>query len=74
VLSSFFLTNPDPTLQLGQLLLFSYGIDLSKDIAGNCGVTANVDWTANTISLKSQDEDLITKAVECFNKLEELYV
>jgi len=73
VLSSFPLTKTDPTLDLGQLLLFSYGIDLSKDIARNCGVTANVDWTANTIFLKSQGGDLIAKAVARFNKLEELY-
>lgn len=56
------------------MLLFTHGIDLAKDIARNCGVTAYVDWSANTVTLTSQDPDLISKAVERFNKLEEFYV
>lgn len=56
------------------MLLFTHGIDLSKDIARNCGVAAYVDWSANTVTLASQDPDLIGKAVERFNKLEEFYV
>ena len=56
------------------MLLFTHGIDLAKDIARNCGVTAYVDWVANAVTLTSQDPDLITRAVERFNKLEEFYV
>jgi len=55
------------------MLLFTHGIDLAKDIARNCGVTAYVDWVANTVTLTSQDPDLISRAVERFNKLEEFY-
>jgi hypothetical protein len=75
VKSQFLPSSPsDPTLELGRMLLFTHGIDLSKDIARNCGVTAYVDWSANTVTLASQDPDLIGKAVERFNKLEEFYV
>jgi hypothetical protein len=56
------------------MLLFTHGIDLSKDIARNCGVIVKVDWVANRITLTSQDPDLIAKAVQRFNKLEEFYV
>ena len=56
------------------MLLFTHGIDLAKDIARNCGVTASVDWSANSVTLISQDPDLIAQAVERFNKLEHFYV
>ena len=61
-------------MELGRLLLFTHGIDLAKDIARNCGITAYVDWVANNVTLTSQDSDLISMAVERFNKLEEFYV
>ena len=64
----------DPKLELGRMLLFTHGIDLAKDIARNCGVTASVDWVGNTVTLTSQDVDLIARAMERFNKLEEFYV
>ena len=64
----------DEKLELGRLLLFTHGIDLAKDIARNCGVTAHVDWVENSITMTSQDPDLIAKAVTRFNKLEEFYV
>jgi hypothetical protein len=64
----------DPNLELGRMLLFTHGIDLAKDIARNCGVTAHVDWVANTVTMTSQDPDLIAQAVQRFNKLEEFYV
>ena len=64
----------DPQLELGRMLLFTHGIDLAKDIARNCGVTAQVDWAENTVTLTSQDPDLIALAVSRFNKLEEFYV
>lgn len=64
----------DPSLELSRVLLFTHGIDLAKDIARNCGVVATVDWAANTVTLISQDPDLIARAVERFNKLEEFYV
>ena len=56
------------------MLLFTHGIDLAKDIARNCGVTASVDWSTNSVTLISQDLDLIAQAVERFNKLEHFYV
>jgi len=56
------------------MLLFTHGIDLAKDIARNCGVSAKVDWVANNVTLTSQDPDLIAQAVQRFNKLEEFYV
>jgi hypothetical protein len=56
------------------MLLFTHGIDLAKDIARNCGVTAHVDWVENTVTMTSQDPDLIAQAVQRFNKLEEFYV
>jgi len=56
------------------MLLFTHGIDLAKDIARNCGVSASVDWVENTVTLTSQDIDLIAKAVQRFTKLEEFYV
>jgi hypothetical protein len=56
------------------MLLFTHGIDLAKDIGRNCGVSVTVDWVANTVTLTSQDPDLIARAVERFNKLEEFYV
>jgi hypothetical protein len=56
------------------MLLFTHGIDLAKDIARNCGVIANIDWVANTVTMTSQDVDLISQAVQRFNKLEEFYV
>jgi hypothetical protein len=61
-------------MELGRMLLFTHGIDLAKDIARNCGVTAHVDWTENTVTMTSQDPDLIELAVSRFNKLEEFYV
>lgn len=64
----------DPELELGRILLFTHGIDLAKDIARNCGVSAHVDWAENTVTLTSQDPDLIALAVSRFNKLEEFYV
>ena len=64
----------DPNLELGRMLLFTHGIDLSKDIERNCGVTVSVDWIENTVTLTSQDADLIAKAVESFTKLEQFYV
>lgn len=64
----------DPELELGRMLLFTHGIDLAKDIARNCGVNAHVDWTENTVTMTSQDPDLIAIAVSRFNKLEEFYV
>jgi hypothetical protein len=64
----------DPQLELGRMLLFTHGIDLAKDIARNCGVTADVEWAENTVTMTSQDPDLIAKAVQRFNKLEEFYV
>jgi hypothetical protein len=66
--------NSDPNLELGRMLLFTHGIDLAKDIARNCGVTASIDWVANTVTMTSQDVDLIAQAVQRFNKLEEFYV
>ena len=54
--------------------MFTHGIDLAKDIARNCGVVAHVDWAENTVTLTSQDPDLIALAVSRFNKLEEFYV
>ena len=64
----------DPKLELGRMLLFTHGIDLAKDIARNCGINAHVDWTENTVTMTSQDPDLIAIAVSRFNKLEEFYV
>lgn len=64
----------DPNLELGRMLLFTHGIDLAKDIARNSGVTATVDWLENTVTLTSQDVDLIAQAVQRFTKLEEFYV
>jgi len=56
------------------MLLFTHGIDLAKDIARNCGVMAAVNWTTKTVTLTSQDAELIAQAVDRFNKLEEFYV
>jgi hypothetical protein len=64
----------DANVELGKLLIFTHGIDLSKDVARNCGVNAKVDWNKNIIRLTSQDEDLIAQAVERFNNLERFYV